>query len=125
MSLSQTVGKKLRDDGIHFGYRPDDKVGGPGSRPGINPRGITVEEYRGDFDVAYVDRWGPDVDWSYIKSWITGCGWTIDTGEDNEILICRGRTSRISSTTNPNKICPQCNLANPHNPGSNVCVDCE
>ena len=125
MSLSQIVGKRLREDGIHLDYRPDDKVGGPSPRRRINPCGVAVKEYRGDFDVAYVDRWGPDVDWSRIKSWITGCGWTIDTGEDDEILICRGRTSRISSTTNPNRICPQCNLANPHNPGSNVCVDCE
>lgn len=125
MSLSQIVGKRLREDGIHLDYRPDDKVGGPGPRRRINPCGIAVKEYRGDFDVAYVDRCGPDVDWSRIKSWITGYGWTIDTGEDDEILICRGRTSRISSTTNPNRVCPQCNLANPHNPGSNVCVDCE
>ena len=89
MSLSQTVGKRLREDGIHLDYRPDDKVGGPGPRRGINPRGITVKEYRGDFDVAYVDRCGPDVDWSRIENWVMGCGWTIENGEDGERLICR------------------------------------
>lgn len=125
MSLSQIVGKRLREDGIHLDYRPDDKVGGLGPKRGINPCGIAVKEYQGDFDIAYVRRWGPDADPSQIKIWVMGCGWTIDEGEGGEMLICRGRTSRVSATSNRNRICSQCYLENPHNPGSSVCVDCE
>ena len=124
MSLSQIVGKRLREDGIHLAYRPDDKVGGS-ARLGINQRGITVKEYQGDVDTAYVHRWGADVDWSYIKSWAMGYRWTIDKGENDEMLICRGRTSRVSATSNRNRVCSQCNLESPHNPGSDVCRDCE
>lgn len=124
MSLSQIVGKRLREDGIHLDWRPEDKVGGhPTSR--INPRGITVKKYRGDVDVAYVDRKGPDADRSYIVSWAMGYGWTIDRGENGETLICRGLTSRVSATSNRSRICSQCNLETPHNPGSDVCRDCE
>lgn len=125
MSLSQIVGKKLREDGIHLDYRPDDKVGGPGPRHGINSRGIAVKEYRGDVDVAYVHRDGRDADLSHIKSWAMGNGWTIDSDENDNILICRGRTSRASATSNRNRMCSQCNLVTPHNPGSDVCRDCE
>lgn len=124
MSLSQIVGKRLREDGIHFGFRPDDKVGGS-ARLGINPRGIMVKEYKSNIDVAYVHRWGPDADPSHIKNWAMGYGWTIDEGENGEMLIYRGRTSRVSTTTNRNRTCSQCYLENPHNPGSSVCVDCE
>ena len=124
MSLSKIVGKRLREDGIHLDYRPDDKVGGRPT-PRINPRGIAVKEYRRDVDSAYVHRWGSDVDWSHIKSWAMGYGWTIDKDENDELLICRGRTSRVSAATNRNRICSQCNLVTPHNPGSDVCRDCE
>lgn len=125
MSLSQIVGKRLREDGIHLDYRPDDKVGGPGPTRGINPRGIAVKEYRGDVDVAYVDRHGPDADPSHIKSWAMGYHWTIDRGENGKMLIRRERTSRVSAATNRNRICSQCNLVTPHNPGSDVCRSCE
>ena len=43
----------------------------------------------------------------------------------DEMLICRGRTSRVSATSNRNRVCSQCNLESPHNPGSDVCRDCE
>lgn len=125
MSLSQIVGKRLREDGIHLNYRPDDKVGGPGPTRGINPRGIAVKKYQGNVDVAYVHRAGPDADRSHIISWAIKYDWTIDEGENGELLICGGQTSRVSVATNRNRICSQCNLENPHNPGSSVCVDCE
>lgn len=125
MSLSQIVGKRLREDGIHLDYRPDDKVGGPGPIRGINPNGVAVKEYQGNFDIAYVYRWGPNADPSHIKSWATGCGWSIDEGEAGEVLIDRGRTSRVSATSHRNRICSQCNLVTPHNPGSDVCRSCE
>lgn len=124
MSLSQIVGKKLREDGIHLDWRPDDKVGGCPT-PEINSRGIAVKEYQGDVDVAYVHRAGKDADPSHIKSWAMGYGWTIDRGENNKMLICRGRTSRVSATSNRNRMCSQCNLVTPHNPGSDVCRSCE
>ena len=84
-----------------------------------------MKEYQGNFDIAYVHRWGPNADLSHIKNWATGCGWGIDEGEAGEVLIYRGHTSRVSATLHRNRICSQCHLENPHNPGSSVCVDCE